>query len=160
MASAGNGSAAHLAGELFNSLAGMSMVHLPYRGQAPALADLLAGQVQVLFATSPEPTESVRTAKLGALAVTTAVRAEALPELPTVGEFVAGYEASAWYGIGAPQKTPAEIIDRLNKQANAGLADATLKVRLADLGGTLLPGSPADFGQVLAAETAQWGKVI
>ena len=160
MASADNGSAAHLAGELFNSLAGISMVHVPYRGQAPALADLLAGQVQVLFATSPASIEYVRTAKLRALAVTTAVRAEALPELPTVGEFVAGYEASAWYGIGAPQKTPAEIIDRLNKQANAGLADAKLKVRLADLGGTLIPGSPADFGKVIADETEKWGKVI
>ncbi len=160
MASAGNGSTAHLAGELFNSLAGISMVHVPYRGQAPALADLLAGQVQVLFATSPASIEYVRTAKLRALAVTTAVRAEALPELPTVGEFVAGYEASAWYGIGAPQKTPAEIIDRLNKQANAGLADAKLKVRLADLGGTLIPGSPADFGKVIADETEKWGKVI
>ena len=160
MASAGNGSAAHLAGELFNSLTGVSMVHVPYRGQAPALADLLAGQVQVLFATSPASIEYVRTAKLRALAVTTAVRAEALPELPTVGEFVAGYEASAWYGIGAPQKTPAEIIDRLNKQANAGLADAKLKVRLADLGGTLIPGSPADFGKVIADETEKWGKVI
>jgi len=160
MASAGNGSTAHLAGELFNSLAGISMVHVPYRGQAPALADLLAGQVQVLFATSPASIEYVRTAKLRALAVTTAVHAEALPELPTVGEFVAGYEASAWYGIGAPQKTPAEIIDRLNKQANAGLADAKLKVRLADLGGTLIPGSPADFGKVIADETEKWGKVI
>jgi tripartite-type tricarboxylate transporter receptor subunit TctC len=160
MASAGNGSAAHLAGELFNSLTGVSMVHVPYRGQAPALADLLAGQVQVLFATSPASIEYVRTGKLRALAVTTAVRAEALPELPTVGEFVPGYEASAWYGIGAPQKTPAEIIDRLNEEANAGLADAKLKVRLADLGGTLIPGSPADFGKVIADETEKWGKVI
>jgi tripartite-type tricarboxylate transporter receptor subunit TctC len=160
MASAGNGSAAHLAGELFNSMAGISMVHVPYRGQAPAIADLLAGQVQVLFATSPASIEYVRTGKLRALAVTTAVRAEALPDLPTVGEFVPGYEASAWYGIGAPRKTPDEIIDRLNKEANAGLADAKLQVRLADLGGTLIPGSPADFGKVIADETEKWGKVI
>jgi tripartite-type tricarboxylate transporter receptor subunit TctC len=160
MASAGNGSAAHLAGELFNSLTGISMVHVPYRGQAPALADLLAGQVQVLFATSPASIEYVRSGKLRALAVTTAVRAEALPDLPCVGEFVPGYEASAWYGIGAPQKTPAEIIDKLNKEANTGLADAKLKVRLADLGGTLIPGSPADFGKLIADETEKWGKVI
>ena len=160
MASAGNGSAAHLAGELFNSMAGISMVHVPYRGQAPAIADLLAGQVQVLFATSPASIEYVRTGKLRALAVTTAVRAEALPDLPTVGEFVPGYEASAWYGIGGPRKTPNEIIEKLNKEANAGLADAKLKVRLADLGGTLIPGSPADFGRVIADETEKWGKVI
>jgi tripartite-type tricarboxylate transporter receptor subunit TctC len=160
MASAGNGSAAHLAGELFNSMTGISMVHVPYRGQAPAIADLLGGQVQVLFATSPASIEFVRTGKLRALAVTTAVRAEALPDLPTVGDFVPGYEASAWYGIGAPRKTPDEIIERLNKEANAGLADAKLKVRLADLGGTLIPGSPADFGKLIADETEKWGKVI
>jgi tripartite-type tricarboxylate transporter receptor subunit TctC len=160
MASAGNGSAAHLAGELFKSMTGTSMVHVPYRGQAPAIADLLSGQVHVLFATSPASMEFIKTGKLKALAVTTAVRAEALPDLPTVGEFVPGYEASAWYGIGAPQKTPAEIIDRLNKETNAGLADAKLKVRLADLGGTLIPGSPADFGKLIAEETEKWGKVI
>ncbi len=160
MASAGNGSAAHLAGELFSLMTGVSMVHVPYRGQAPAIADLLAGQVQVLFATSPASIEYVRSDKLRALAVTTSVRAEALPELPTVGEFVPGYEASAWYGIGVPQKTPAEIIERLNKETNAGLADAKLKVRLADLGGTLIPGSPADFGKLIADDTEKWGKVI
>jgi tripartite-type tricarboxylate transporter receptor subunit TctC len=160
MASAGNGSAAHLAGELFISMTGISMVHVPYRGQAPAIADVLAGQVQVLFATSPASMEYVKAGKLRALAVTTAVRAEALPDLPTVGDFVPGYEASAWYGIGAPQKTPVEIIERLNKEANAGLADAKLKVRLADLGGTLIPGSPADFGKLIAEETEKWGKVI
>jgi tripartite-type tricarboxylate transporter receptor subunit TctC len=160
MASAGNGSAAHLAGELFNSMTGISLVHVPYRGQAPALADLLAGQVQVLFATSPASIEYVRTGKLRALAVTTATRSEALPDLPTVGEFVPGYEAGAWYGIGAPGKTPAEIIDRLNKEANAGLADPKLKARLADLGGIVIPGSPADFDKVIADETEKWGKVI
>jgi tripartite-type tricarboxylate transporter receptor subunit TctC len=160
MASAGNGSAAHLAGELFSLMTGISMVHVPYRGQAPAIADLLAGQVQVLFATSPASIEYVRSDKLRALAVTTSVRAEALPDLSTVGEFVPGYEASAWYGIGAPQKTPAEIIELLNKEANAGLADPKLKVRLADLGGTLIPGSPADFGKLIADDTEKWGKVI
>ena len=160
MASAGNGSAAHLAGELFMSMTGISMVHVPYRGQAPAIADVLAGQVQVLFATSPASMEHVKAGKLKALAVTTSVRAEALPDLPTVGDFVAGYEASAWYGVGAPQRTPAEIIERLNKETNAGLADAKLKVRLADLGGTLIPGSPADFGKLIAEETEKWGKVI
>ena len=160
MASAGNGSAAHLAGELFKSMTGVSMVHVPYRGQAPAIADLLAGQVQVLFATSPASMEYVKAGKLRALAVTTSVRAAALPDLPTVGDFVPGYEASAWYGIGAPQKTPAEIIDKLNKETNAGLADPKLKVRLADLGGTLIPGSPADFGKLIADETEKWGKVI
>jgi tripartite-type tricarboxylate transporter receptor subunit TctC len=160
MASAGNGSAAHLAGELFMSMTGISMVHVPYRGQAPAIADVLAGQVQVLFATSPASMEHVKAVKLKALAVTTSGRAEALPDLPTVGDFVPGYEASAWYGVGAPRKTPDEIIERLNKEANAGLADAKLKVRLADLGGTLIPGSPADFGKLVADETEKWGKVI
>ena len=160
MASAGNGSAAHLAGELFQSMTGTKMVHVPYRGQAPAIADLLSGQVQVLFATSPASMEYVRTGKLKALAVTTSMRAEALPDLPTVGDTVPGYEASAWYGIGSPQKTPAEIVDRLNKETNAGLADAKLKARLADLGGTLIPGSPADFGRLIAEDTGKWGKVI
>ena len=160
MASAGNGSAAHLAGELFQSMTGTRMVHVPYRGQAPAIADLLSGQVHVLFATSPASMEFIRTGKLKALAVTTSVRADALPGLPTVGDTVPGYEASAWYGIGAPQRTPAEIVDRLNKEANAGLADAKLKERLADLGGTLIPGSPADFGKLIAVETEKWGKVI
>lgn len=160
MASAGNGSAAHLAGELFQSMTGTKMVHVPYRGQAPAIADLLSGQVQVLFATSPASMEFIKSGKLKALAVTTAVRAEALPDLPTVGDTVPGYEASAWYGLGAPHKTPAEIIDRLNKETNAGLADARLKVRLADLGGTLIPGSPADFGRLIAEDTEKWGKVI
>jgi tripartite-type tricarboxylate transporter receptor subunit TctC len=160
MASAGNGSAAHLAGELFQSMTGTKMVHVPYRGQAPAIADLLSGQVHVLFATSPASMEFIKTGKLKALAVTTSTRAEALPDLPTVGDTVPGYEASAWYGLGAPQKTPAEIIGWLNKETNAGLADAKLKVRLADLGGTLIPGSPADFGKLIAEETEKWGKVI
>ena len=160
MASAGNGSAAHLAGELFMSMTGVSMVHVPYRGQAPAIADVLAGQVQVLFATSPASMEHVKAGKLKALAVTTEGRAEALPDLPTVGDFVPGYEASAWYGVGAPRKTPDDIIERLNKETNAGLADPKLKVRLADLGGTLIPGSPAQFGKLIAADTEKWAKVI
>jgi tripartite-type tricarboxylate transporter receptor subunit TctC len=160
MASAGNGSAAHLAGELFMSMTGVSMVHVPYRGQAPAIADVLAGQVQVLFATSPASMEYVKTGKLRALAVTTEGRAEALPDLPTVGDFVPGYEASAWYGVGAPRKTPDEIIERLNMETNAGLADPKLKVRLADLGGTLIPGSPAQFGKLIADDTEKWAKVI
>ena len=160
MASAGNGSAAHLAGELFSLMTGISMVHVPYRGQAPALADLLAGQVQVLFATSPASMEYIRAGKLRALAVTTEARSEALPDLPTVGDVVPGYEASAWYGVGAPRQTPVEIVDRLNKEANAGLADPKLKARLADLGGILIAGSPADFGKVIADDTEKWGKVI
>ncbi len=160
MASAGNGSAAHLAGELFKSMTGVSMVHVPYRGQAPAIGDLLSGQVHVLFATSPASMEFIKTGKLKALAVTTAMRAEALPDLPTVGDFVPGYEASAWYGIGAPRKTPIEVIDTLTRETNAGLADAKLKIRLADLGGTLIPGSAADFGKLIADETEKWAKVI
>jgi tripartite-type tricarboxylate transporter receptor subunit TctC len=160
MASAGNGSAAHLAGELFKSMTGINMVHVPYRGQAPAIADLLSGQVHVLFATSPASMEFIKSGKLRALAVTTSVRAEALPDLPTVADTVPGYEASAWYGLGAPQKTPAEIVDRINKETNAGLADAKLKVRLADLGGTLIPGTPADFGKLIAEDTEKWSKVI
>jgi tripartite-type tricarboxylate transporter receptor subunit TctC len=160
MASAGNGSAAHLAGELFKSMTGINMVHVPYRGQAPAIADLLSGQVHVLFATSPASMEFIKSGKLRALAVTTSVRAEALPDLPIVADTVPGYEASAWYGLGAPQKTPAEIIDRMNKETNAGLADAKLKVRLADLGGTLIPGTPADFGRLIAEDTEKWAKVI
>jgi tripartite-type tricarboxylate transporter receptor subunit TctC len=160
MASAGNGSAAHLAGELFSLMTGISMVHVPYRGQAPALADLLAGQVQVLFATSPASMEYIRTGKLRALAVTTEARSEALPDLPTVGDVVPGYEASAWYGVGAPRHTLVDIVDRLNKEANAGLADPKLKARLADLGGILIAGSPADFAKVIADDTEKWGKVI
>jgi len=160
MASAGNGSAAHLAGELFKSMTGINMVHVPYRGQAPAIADLLSGQVQVLFATSPASVEFVRTGKLRALAVTTAVRAEALPDLPTVGDFVPGYEASAWYGIGAPRNTPAEIVVTLNREINAALADAKIKARLIELGGTLSAGSPAAFGKFIADDAEKWAKVI
>jgi tripartite-type tricarboxylate transporter receptor subunit TctC len=160
MASAGNGSAPHMAGELFNVMAGVNMVHVPYRGQGPALSDLLGGQVQVLFATTPGTTEYVRTGKLRALAVTTVSRAEVLPDLPVVADFLTGYEASQWYGVGAPKNTPAEIVERLNKDINAALADPKMKARFADIGGEALAGSPADFGKLIAAETEKWGKVV
>ena len=160
MASAGAGSAPHMAGELFNAMAGVKMVHVPYRGQGPALTDLLSGQVQVLFATTPGTTDFVRTGRLRALAVTTASRAEVLPELPTVGDFVPGYESSQWYGMGAPRSTPAEIIDTLNREINAGLADPKMKARFADIGGEVLPGSPSEFGKFIAEETEKWGKVV
>ena len=160
MASAGNGSAPHLAGELFKMMAGVTMVHVPYRGQGPALSDLLGGQVQVLFAATPGTTDYIKTGKLRALAVTTATRAEVLPELPTIGETVAGYEASQWYGIGAPRATPADIIDRLNKEINAAIVDPGMKARFAAIGGEPLPGPPAVFGKLIAEETEKWGKVI
>ena len=160
MASAGNGSAPHMAGELFNAMAGVNMVHVPYRGQGPALTDLLGGQVQVLFATTPGTTDFIRTGKLRALAVTTASRAEVLPDLPTVGDFLPGYEASQWYGIGAPKNTPAEIVDKLNREINAALTDPRMKSRFADIGGEALAGSPADFGKLIADETEKWTKVV
>ena len=136
------------------------MVHVPYRGIAPALNDLLDGQVQVAFASTPSSIEYIRAGRLRALAVTTMSRAEAPPDIPTVGEFVPGYEATAWFGIGAPRNTPAEIVDKLNKEINAGLADPKIKGRLADLGSTPFPGSPADFGKLIADETEKWGKLI
>ena len=160
MASAGNGSSSHMAGELFKLLAGVDLVHVPYRGQGPALIDLLGGQVQVMFATTPGTTDYAKTGKLRALAVTTAMRVEALPDVPTVADFVAGYESSQWYGVTAPRNTPAEIIDKLNREINAGLHDPKVKARLADLGGSPLEGSPADFGKLIAEETEKWGKVI
>jgi tripartite-type tricarboxylate transporter receptor subunit TctC len=160
MASAGNGSAPHMAGELFNVMAGVTLVHVPYRGQGPALTDLLGGQVQVLFATTPGTTDYIKTGKLRALAVTTAARAEVLPDVPTVGEYVPGYEASQWYGLAAPRNTPSEIVDRLNKEINAALADPKMKARFADIGGEPLTGAPAAFGSLIAAETEKWGKVV
>jgi len=160
MGSAGSGSAPHLAGALFSFLAGIKMVHVPYRGQGPALADLLSGQVQVFFATTPGMTDFIRSGKLRALAVTTASRAEVLPDLPTVGEFVPGYEASQWYGLGAPKNTPAEIVDKLNKEINAALIDARMKARFAEIGGAALVGSPAEFGKLIADETEKWARVI
>jgi tripartite-type tricarboxylate transporter receptor subunit TctC len=160
MASPGIGSAPHLAGELFKMRAGVDMVHVPYRGGGPALTDLLGGQVQVYFPGTVSSIEYIKTGRLRALAVTAATRSEALPDLPTVGEFVPGYEASSWFGVGAPKATPAEIVDKLNKEINAGLADPKIKARFADLGGTPLVGSPADFGKLIAEETEKWGKVV
>jgi tripartite-type tricarboxylate transporter receptor subunit TctC len=160
MASGGTGAPSHVSGELFKMMAGVNMVHVPYRGAAPALADLLAGQVQVYFAPTAASIEYIRAGKLRALAVTTATRSEALPDLPTVGEFVPGYETSLWLGLGAPKNTPAEIVEKLNKEINAGLADSQMKARLAGLGAAALPGSPADFGKLIAEETEKWGKVI
>jgi len=160
MASAGNGSTSHLAGELFNRMTDVNLVHVPYRGGGPALTDLLAGQVQVFFPPMVVPIGQVRAGKLRALAVTTATRSEALPDIPTVGEFVPGYEASVWFGLGAPTGTPAEIIDKLNRETNAALADPKIKARMAESGGNALAGSPADFGKLVADETEKWSKVI
>ncbi len=160
MASSGNGTSGHLAGELFKMMAGISMVHVPYRGGAPALTDLLGGQVQVYFSVLPDSMEYIRAGKLRALAVTAATRWEALPDLPTVGDFVPGYEASAWQGVGAPRNTPAEIIEKLNKEINAILADHEIKRRLGDLGGVPMPMAPAEFAKFIVAETEKWGKVV
>jgi tripartite-type tricarboxylate transporter receptor subunit TctC len=160
MATAGNGSAPHISGELFKMMAGVDLVPVAYRGGGPALVDLLAGQMQVMFEPTISTIEYVRADKLRALAVTSATRSELLPDIPTVGEFLPGYEASQWYGIGAPKGTPAEIVERLNRNINAGLADPRLKARLADLGGVPMPMNPAEFGVLVAAETEKWGKVI
>jgi tripartite-type tricarboxylate transporter receptor subunit TctC len=160
MASAGIGSGPHLNGELFKMMAGVSMVHVPYRGGGPAVMDLLGGQAQVMFATVPSSVEQIRAGKLRALAVTTAMRSEALPDIPTIGDFLPGYEASSVYGLGAPKNTPFEFIDKLNKEINAALADPKMKGRLAETGGIALPGSPADFGKLMADETEKWAKVI
>jgi len=160
MASAGTGSAPHVAGELFKASTGVNMLHVPYRGDAPAITDLLGGQVQVYFSTLPGSIEYIRAGKLRALAVTTAVRSEALPDIPSLGEFVPGFEASQWSGIVAPRNTPAEITDKLNGEINAALADAKFSARISDLGSSVLPGSPADFGKLIADEIEKWGKVI
>src|SRR5947208_9128558 len=160
MASGGIGTPGHLSGELFKIMTGVNMVHVPYRGLAPALTDLLGGQVQVAFGSVPSSIEHIRTGKLRALAVTTAMRAEALPDIPTFAEFVPGYEASFWYGVGAPKATPAEIVEKLNKEINAGLADPKIKARLADLGDAVLALSPADFEKLIAEDTEKWGKVV
>jgi tripartite-type tricarboxylate transporter receptor subunit TctC len=160
MASSGNGSSPHVAGELFKMMTGVDMVHVPYRGNAPALTDLLGGQVQVYFVTTPASIEFIRAGTLRPLAVTTTMRSDALPGIPTVGDFVPGYESSAWYGVGVPKNTPAEIVATLNREINAGLADPKIEARFADLGGTVLPGSPGDFGKLIAEETEKWAKVI
>jgi tripartite-type tricarboxylate transporter receptor subunit TctC len=160
MASAGNGTASHVAGELFKILTGVNMQHVPYLGAGPALTDLLGGQVQVMFDNTVSSIEFIRDGKLRALAVTTATRSEALPDVPTVGDFVPGYEASNFGGIGVPKNTPAEIIEKLNGEVNAVLADPSMKARLADLGGTVFPTSSAAFGKFIADETEKWAKVI
>jgi tripartite-type tricarboxylate transporter receptor subunit TctC len=159
MASAGIGTAPHVAGELFKMMAGIDMVHVPYRGGTPAITDLLGGQVQVFFGTTTVMIGHIRAGRLRGLAVTTATRLEALPDIPTVGDFLPGYEASVWFGVGTPKGTPADIIDRLNMEINAGLADPKIKARLAEQG-TVLAGSPADFGKLIAEETEKWGKVV
>jgi tripartite-type tricarboxylate transporter receptor subunit TctC len=160
MASAGNGSPPHLVGELFKMMAGVDMIHVPYRGAGAALNDLIGGYVQVLFLSMLASIEHVRAGKLRALAVTSATRSELIPDVPTVGEFVAGYEATTWWGIGVPRNTPAEIVDRLNNEINTALADPKMKMRLADQGATVLAGSQTDFGKLIAEETEKWGKVI
>jgi tripartite-type tricarboxylate transporter receptor subunit TctC len=160
MASQGIGSPGHVAGELFQIMAGINLVHVPYRGMAPALTDLLGGQVQMAFSSLTAAIEYIKADKLRALAVTTARRSEALPDIPTVGEFVPGYEASTWYGVGAPKATPAEIVEKLNKEIKASLADPKLQAQLADLGGTVMMGLPADFGKLIADETEKWSKVV
>jgi tripartite-type tricarboxylate transporter receptor subunit TctC len=160
MGSGGVGSGNHVCGELFSMLTGVRFTHVPYRGAAPALVDLMGGQVQVIFAVISSSIEHVRAGKLRALAVTTATRSAVLPDLPTVGDFVPGYEASFWTGVCAPKDTPAEIVDTLNKGINAGLADPRMQDRFAQLSSTAMPGSPADFGKFVADETERWGKVI
>jgi tripartite-type tricarboxylate transporter receptor subunit TctC len=160
MASPGIGSGPHIAGELFKTMAGVDMVHVPYRGAGPSLTDLIGGQVQVTFESMPASIAYIRAGTLGALAVTTARRSETLPDIPTVAEFVPGYEASSWYGVGAPRATPTEIVDTLNKEINVGLADPKIKTRFADLGGEVLALSPADFGKLIVDETEKWAKVI
>jgi tripartite-type tricarboxylate transporter receptor subunit TctC len=160
MGSSGNGSGPHLSGELFKMMTGLAMIHVPYRGASPALIDLLGGQVQVMFASMPSAIGYIRAGRLRALAVTTAMRSHALPNIPILGDFVPGYEASSVYGVAAPKNTPPEIIEKLNKEINAGLADPQMKMRLAALGGTPLPGSAADFRKLIAEETDKWGKVV
>ena len=160
MGSAGNGTAQHVAGELFKSMTGVDIVHVPYRGQAPALLDLLAGQIQLMFDSAPASMAVLKAGKLRPLAVTTTTRFDALPDVPVLADFVPGYESSAFYGLAAPKNTPAEAVDRLNREINAALADPTIKARLIDLGGTVLVLSPTGFGRLVADETEKWAKVI
>jgi tripartite-type tricarboxylate transporter receptor subunit TctC len=160
MASAGNGTSIHLSGELFMSMTGVKMTHVPYRGAAPALTDLIAGTTDVMFDNLPSSIEFIRSGKLRALAVTTEERSEALPEVPTVGATVKGYEASAWFGIGAPKGTPAEIIDKINRAVNAALTESKFKALLAELGGAPMGGTPAELGKMMADETEKWAKAV
>jgi tripartite-type tricarboxylate transporter receptor subunit TctC len=160
MASGGSGSASHIAGEFFKMKTGIDMVHVPYRGGAPALVDLIGGQVQIMFSPLPESLAAIKAGKVRAIAVTTAERSQALPDLPTVGEFIPGFEASTWQGIGAPKDTPVDIVDKLNKEINAALADPTLRARLADLGSIPTPLSPAAYEQLVLDETEKWRQVI
>jgi tripartite-type tricarboxylate transporter receptor subunit TctC len=160
MASPGVGTGNHMAGELFKLMTGVNMEHVPYRGAPPAMSDLIGGQVHVMFDTATASIEHIRAGKVRALAVTTAIRSELLPDLPTVGDFVPGYEMSSFFGVGAPRNVPSEIVEKLNKEINACLADPNIKARLADLGGTPLLGSPADFGKLMADETEKWAKVV
>jgi tripartite-type tricarboxylate transporter receptor subunit TctC len=159
-ASAGIGTPQHVSAELFKLMTGVEMVHVPYRGAAPALTDLIGGQVQVMIDTTPASMQHIRSGRVRALAVTTATRADVLPDLPTVAEFLPGYEATSWFGIGVTRNTPPEIINKLNKEINAGIADPKISARLKDLGGIMLPGSPADFGKLIAGETEKWAKVV
>src|SRR5215468_4773791 len=160
MASSGVGGPDHMSGELFKMMTGIEMTHVPYRGLAPALTDLLGGQVDVIFSSFPAAIEYLKSDKLRALAVTTATPFEGAPSIPTIGDVVAGYETTQWYGLGAPKNTPSAIVDRLNKEINAALADPKVKARLFDLGGTPLLGSPANFGNIISADTEKWGKVV
>jgi tripartite-type tricarboxylate transporter receptor subunit TctC len=160
MGSGGNGSPAHVTGELFKMMTGVNLTHVPYRGAGPAITDLLGGQIQVTFTDMAASIEYIRAGRLRALAVTTPMRSEALPDIPTVGDFVRGFEASQWVGLCAPKNTPPEIIGKLNAEINTGLADPKLKIRLADLGGVALPGSPAEFGKLIADDTEKWAKVV
>jgi tripartite-type tricarboxylate transporter receptor subunit TctC len=159
-ATSGNGTSVHLSGELFKMMTGVEMTHIPYKGSAPALTDMIAGTVHVMFDNMPSSLPHIQGGKLRALAVTTSTRSDALPDLPTVADTVPGYEASAFFGMSVPKGTPPEIIEKLNKEINAGLADPKIKARLFDLGGMLIPGTPEDFGKVVAEETEKWGKVI
>jgi len=160
MASSGNGTSIHMSGELFKMMTSLAMQHVPYRGSAPMLTDLLAGQVQVTFDNMPSSIEHIRAGKLRALAVTTATRSEALPDVPVVADFVPGYEASAWFGLGAPKGTPPEIIELLNKEVNAAVADPNIRARLVDMGGMMINGTPAEFGKIIVEETEKWAKVV
>jgi tripartite-type tricarboxylate transporter receptor subunit TctC len=160
LASSGTGTSVHMSGELFKMMTGLAMQHVPYRGSAPMLTDLLGGQVQVTFDNMPSSIEHIRAGRLRALAVTTAMRSEALPDVPLVADFVPGYEASAWFGVGAPKGTPPEIIALLNKEINAAVADPNVRARLVDMGGMMINGTPAEFGKIIAEETEKWAKVV